>query len=364
MRTVTTGTRETLFQKLYWFLKKVKIKMTNWEYWPACLVYGPLYIYWCWLSMKARSFFFFSAANPGIQNAGFVQEKKSDIYKLIPQQYYPRTILCSPGEPVSSLMEELKIKGLTFPIMAKPDMGQKGIQVKLLKSEQELAAYSRTSQVDFLLQEYIPYEHEVGIFYYRIPGEERGHISGIVGKEFLTVTGDGRSSILSLLKRNDRSLLQLSALKHTHGDLLDVILSKAVSYVLVPYGNHSRGAKFIDLRYKITEELTQTIDTLCRQIPGFYYGRLDIKFNSWQEMLKGEKISIIELNGAGSEPTHMYDPANSIFYAWREIYKHWRLLYTISMLNVQRKRLFLMKTTDGVKMIKGHYRHLRQMAKV
>jgi hypothetical protein len=314
--------------------------------------------------MKARSFFFFSAANPGIQYAGFVQEKKSDIYKLIPQQYYPRTRLCTPGEPACRLIHELENSGLTFPLIAKPDMGQKGIQVKLLESEQELAQYSQTSRVNFLLQEYIPYEQEVGIFYYRIPGEETGHISGIVGKEFLTVTGDGRSSIVSLLKLDDRSLLQLSALKYTYGEFLDTILAKGVSYVLVPYGNHARGARFINLNHKITDVLTRTIDKVCQQIPGFYYGRMDIKFNSWEEMSEGKNISIIELNGAGSEPTHIYDPACSIFYAWKEIHKHWHLLYTISTLNVRKKRICLMKTTDGIRMIRDHYKHLRQMAKV
>jgi hypothetical protein len=364
MRTVAKHTQETPLQKLYWFLKKVKIKITNWEYWPTYVVYGPLYIYWCWLSLKARSFFFFSAANPGIQYAGFVQEKKSDIYQLIPQQYYPRTRLCTPGESASRLIHELENSGLTFPLIAKPDMGQKGIQVKLLKSEQELALYSQTSRVNFLLQEYIPYEQEVGIFYYRIPGEETGHISGIVGKEFLTVTGDGRSSIVSLLKRDDRSVLQLSALKYTYGEFLDTILAKDLSYVLVPYGNHARGARFINLNHKITDALTRTIDKVCQQIPGFYYGRMDIKFNSWEEMLEGRKFSIIELNGAGSEPTHIYDPACSIFYAWKEIHKHWHLLYTISTLNVQKKKLFLLNTTEGIRMIRDHYRHLRRMAKV
>jgi hypothetical protein len=359
-----THVGESFFQKCYWAVKRARIKATNWEYWPTYVVYGPLYFYWCWLSIRSRSFFFFSAANPGIQYSGFVQEKKSDIYKIIPQQYYPRTRLCTPGEAVPMLMEELKNMGLTFPLIAKPDMGQKGIQVKLLKSEEDLAAYSRASQVNFLVQEYVSYEHEVGIFYYRIPGEERGHISGIVGKEFLTVTGDGRSSMLSLLQQDDRSLLQLPALKHTYGDFLNTVLAKDVSYVVVPYGNHSRGAKFIDLRHQITDQLTQAIDQVCQQIPGFYYGRLDIKFNCWEEMTAGKNFSIIELNGAGSEPTHMYDPANSIAYAWKEIHRHWRLLFTISTLNARQKRLLLMNTTEGIRMIRDHFKHLRQIVKV
>jgi hypothetical protein len=364
MRAVTSHASETPLQKLYWSLKKLRIKTTSWEYWPTYIVYGPLYIYWCWLSIKARSFFFFSAANPGIQYSGFVQEKKSDIYTLIPQQYYPRTKLCAPGQQPAYLVEVLKNEGLTFPLIAKPDMGQKGIQVKLLKSERELAEYSQSSRVNFLLQEYISYEHEVGIFYYRIPGEENGHISGIVGKEFLTVTGDGTSSILSLLKRNNRSLLQLPALKHMYGEFLNTILANEEHYILVPYGNHARGAKFINLNHRITAELTRTIDEVCRQIPGFYYGRMDLKFSSWDELVQGKNFSIIELNGAGSEPTHIYDPANSLLYAWKEIHKHWHLLYKISTLNVQKKQLQLLNSTDGIRMIRDHFKHLRQMAEV
>lgn len=347
-----------------WFIRKLKIRITNWEYWPSQLVYGPLYLYWLWLSLKARSFFFFSAANPGLQYAGFIHEKKSDIYPLIPQQYYPRTKLFKTGELPVVVMEELKRAKLVFPLIAKPDIGEKGKQVKLLHTENELFQYIGRSKVDFLVQEHIGYEQEAGIFYYRIPGEASGHISGIVGKEFLSVTGDGKSSIRDLLKREDRFLLQLPALQYTYGCLLDKVLADGVKHILVPYGNHSRGAKFVDLKHKISDALTDTIDAVCQQIPGFYYGRLDIRFKSWEELAEGKNFSIIELNGAGSEPTHMYDPGHSLFYAWGEICRHWRLLYRISQLNVRDKKLPLMTTGEGIKMYRDHRQYLKQIVKV
>ncbi len=356
--------RENIFERTYWYLKKAKIRLRNWEYWPSHVVYAAPYLYWCWLSIKARSLFFFSAANPGIAYSGFVQEKKSDIYKLIPQQYYPRTILCKPGQPVAELITALKNGKLSFPVIAKPDMGEKGKQVKLLQSEEELNIYSSRSKVDFLLQEFVPYKQEAGIFYYRIPGEEKGHISGIVGKEFLAVTGDGKSSIRTLLKQEDRFLLQLSDLTFTYGDFLKTIPANGEKITLVPYGNHSRGARFINLNYRITDMLTRAIDSICQQIPGFYYGRLDIKFNSWEEMQEGKKFYIIELNGAGSEPTHIYDPANSLLYAWKEICKHWHILYKISRVNARQSDLSFMTTTAGIKMIREHYKHLKQMVRV
>ena len=54
--------------------------------------------------------------------------------------------------------------------------------------------------MDYHIQEYVDYPLEVGIFYYRYPDAETGHISGIVGKEFLTVTGNGKDSLIQLLE--------------------------------------------------------------------------------------------------------------------------------------------------------------------
>lgn len=335
------------------------IRITHWEYWPFAVVYAPLLPYWFWLSLKARSFFFFSAANPSIENAGFVLEKKKLIYDLIPERYYPKTIFCTKHNSIEMLSELIVKENISYPLIAKPNIGQKGMAVKLLKRETELVEYLKHTPVDFLVQEYISYEQEVGIFYYRIPGSLSGNISGIVGKEFLSVTGDGISTIKELLIKEDRFLLQLPVLQSAYGKLLDDVLPVGTVQTLVPYGNHSRGAKFIDLSDKINDRLTKTIDGICKAIPGFYYGRLDIKFNNWDELCGGENFSIIELNGAGSEPTHMYDPSHSLFFAWREILRHWNILYTISRKNASEKGIGLMRTTEGLRMLKENTVYLK-----
>jgi hypothetical protein len=342
-------------------IQKFRIRLTHWEYWPTHVVYAPVYPYWLWLSLRARSLFFFNAANPRIEYAGFTHERKSGIYRQLPSRYYPRTHFCTVGSKPDEVRKQLANRALHFPLIAKPDIGERGTQVSLLRTAAQLEEYCRRSKVDFLIQEYISYEMEAGIFYVRVPGEARGRITGIVGKEFLSVTGDGHSTMRKLLAREPRSLLQLDALSRRYGSLLDNVPAAGVRQTLVPYGNHCRGAKFVDWSDRITDELTTVIDRICKRVPDFYYGRLDIKFTSWDDLLQEKNFSIIELNGAGSEPTHIYDPAHSVFFAWKEIIRHWRLLHRISLANAKRKKIPLMRTKEGLRMLGDHSRYLKMM---
>ena len=335
------------------------IKLFNWEYWPFHIVYTPIYFYWLWLGIRSRSFFFFSTSNPTIKNSGFLLESKKEIYDLMPDKYYPKTILIRSGTSLSNVKDKMVSGRLHYPIIAKPDIGMQGLAVKKIESVSELKKYAEASQVDFLLQEFIAYEQEAGIFYYRYPNEESGKLSGIVMKEFLAVTGDGYSTMEALLKKEKRFILQLETLRIAEADNLFKVLPKGEKHILVPYGNHVRGAKFLDASNLIDETLTRSIDAICKQIDGFYFGRLDIRFNSWEELRNGKNFSIIELNGAGSEPTHMYDPKHSIFTAWREIIRHLNILFRISRINRRDKQLPLMKLSEGLQMIKDNSKYVK-----
>ncbi|MBB2146847.1 D-alanine--D-alanine ligase [Pedobacter sp. LMG 31464] len=348
--------------KLFMLLRKCYIKLTNWEYWPMEVIYLPIFGYWIFLGIKARSLFFFSAANPKIENAGFAMERKSLIYQTMPKRSYPSTVLAEVGAGEDRLLELMKNAGLQFPIIAKPDVGQRGIQVKLITNKKELGTYADQLYTDFLLQEYISFPNEVGIFYYRIPGEKTGKISGIVGKEFMEVIGDGTSTIRELVIKNNRYLFQLNELEKVMGKEIEHVLNVGETQVLVPYGNHCRGALFLDLSHLITAELTASIDTLCMQIPEFYFGRLDIKYNTWKELCEGKNFVVIELNGASSEPTHIYDPKHSIWFAWKELIRHWNILYQISMINQKNNNLKLMGYAEGMALIRKNSEYVKLIA--
>jgi len=288
-----------------------------------------------------------------------MMESKKEIYDLIPEQYYPPTLYFKSGSPGDQLLEIIKQRELQFPLVGKPDIGQKGMSVKKLEDEYEVIDYAANSKVDFLIQEFIPYKNEVGIFYYRFPHESKGRLSGIVRKEFLAVTGDGRSTVEELLKQDKRYVLQLAVLRKIYGEELKKILNTGEEFILVPYGNHVRGAKFIDDSHLIDEELTNSLDEVCKQISGFYYGRLDIRYNTWEELKQGKKFSVIELNGAGSEPTHIYDPQHSIFFAWKEIIRHWKILWHISRMNHHPVKRPYMNISSGLRMFKENTRYLK-----
>jgi len=287
-------------------------------------------------------------------------ESKKQIYDLIPQKYYPKTELIKEGASFDTVKMALENSGIKYPLIAKPDIGLRGSAVKKIDTVEDLKVYAEKADFDYVVQDLIPYENEVGIFYVRFPSQKEGEITGIVSKEFLIITGDGVATIEELIKANPRYELQLKVLKKEYGNKLLDILPKGEKLNLVPYGNHARGAKFIDGSHWITPKLTAILNEMCLQIPGFYFGRLDIMYNTLKELEQGDNFSVVELNGAASEPTHIYDPKNSLFFAWKELARHITYMYEISVANHKKGAAYL-PHKEGMK----EYRlHLKQSKKI
>ena len=290
-------------------------------------------------------------------------EPKSEIDLLIPERYKPLTLFFTAGTSFTKLKETVRDKNLQYPLVVKPDIGMQGKAVVKVYNDYELNNAITTFTVNFIVQPFIPYPKEVGIFYVRYPNDEHGKITGIVEKEFLTVTGDGISTIETLLYNTPRFILQIPVLKKILGKNIKDIPKKGEKKILVPYGNHVRGSLFLDSTYKNTKKIEFVIDNACKSIDGFYFGRLDIRFNSFEELAEDKNWSIIELNGAGSEPTHMYDPKHSLFFAWREIIRHWRMLYRVSMQN-KRKGFPFLKYKDGVVMFRENSEYVKKLNEI
>ncbi|WP_337967452.1 D-alanine--D-alanine ligase [uncultured Flavobacterium sp.] len=308
-------------------------KVSNWEYWPFQVLYVPIYFLWAYYAIKARSVFFFNASNPKIKNGGFIMESKKQIYDLLPKEHYPKTILIRESTDLKKIVSTIVDNSVYFPFIAKPDIGLRGSGVKKIRNVYELTEYAKKANFDFLIQDLIPFKNEVGIFYVRHPHQKEGRITGIVSKEFLIVTGDGISTIEDLICKTPRFKLQLEALQQEYGSELHKVLQNGEMINLVPFGNHARGAKFLDGSNLITPKLTAMINEVATKIPEFYFGRFDIMYNTFEELERGENFQIVELNGAASEPTHIYDPKHSVWFAWKELARHITYMYEISAEN-------------------------------
>ncbi|MEP1033996.1 hypothetical protein [Ekhidna sp.] len=338
-------------------MKKLLVRLRNWEYWPFSVLYFPIFIYYAWLIIKHRSFFFFTASNPSIEFGGMVGEKKSDIFDLIPNQYIPKTILVESEDLKRAALEAEK---MGFPLIAKPDIGERGNWVNKIHSQQELNKYVKTCPVDFLLQEMVDWPIELGVFYVKYPGKS-GRVTSIVRKDFLSVLGDGKKTVIELLKKNTRAVITADW-KSDYLQLIGSEVPKKGKHVLIePIGNHCRGTKFLSDNHEIDENLNRAFNTLADQIPDFYFGRFDIKCQSYEDLKQLKNFKILELNGAGAEPGHIYQPGYPLLKAYRDILWHLSVLSDISGLNRKRGHSYW-NFKRGYQKWKAHQRYNRLLA--
>lgn len=318
-------------RKKRWF-----IKLTNWEYWPFNLIYIPVFFYWIYLSVKARSLLFFSAANPAIESGGMMGESKNRILEQLSDEYKPKTVFISKGESFFNILLKIKNAGVHYPVIAKPDIGERGWKVEKIISDLDLQLYRENSDLDFLIQDFVDDPIELAVMYYRLPGEEMGTINSVTVKEFLKVTGDGKSTIKELMGQNPRAILQLPTLEKIMGDGIQSVPYYDEDVELVPIGNHCRGTKFLNGNHLIDEQMTRVFDRINQSTPGIYFCRYDLKCTSISDLKNGINIKVMEINGVGAEPAHIYDPDFKLWNAYKALFGQWKIIYKISRMNRER----------------------------
>jgi hypothetical protein len=171
------------------------------------------------------------------------------------------------------------------------------------------------------------------VFYYRHPSSQAGTVSGFILKELLHVVGDGTSTLEQLIQNHNRAKHRYEEMQHRHGHRFDRVIEKDHIFYLSYAGNHNRGAHFTNLHNEIDDQLVKVFDELSLYSKHFYYGRYDIKTTGLADLKAGKNFMILEYNGCGAEPNHIYDCNMSLLNAYREILKHWKALYDISKYN-------------------------------
>jgi D-alanine-D-alanine ligase-like ATP-grasp enzyme len=307
-------------------------KVKHFEFWNTHLFHLPIYLYWFCLSIKARSFFFFSASNPGIETGGMLGESKIKIMQKINARFLPKSIYYSTVPSSTRVLDDLFEEEISFPFIVKPDIGQGGWLIQKIHCLSELQRFLSKIRMPFILQEFVDHPLEIGLLYYRMPGREHGTISSVVVKELLHVIGNGHSTVMELIKQYPRAEKQLKKLVLNSRIPFHTVPPKGEKVVLSFMANHSFGTVFRNFNHIVDEELTTVFDGLCKSIDGFYFGRFDLRCESL-DALKNGNFKILELNGAGSEPLHIFDPSEKVKNAYTCALQHWDIIYEISVLN-------------------------------
>ncbi|MCY7350625.1 MAG: hypothetical protein LH606_08145 [Cytophagaceae bacterium] len=305
------------------------VKLFNYEYWTWWVFYLPMLPYWVFLSVKTRSFAFFTAANPCMDWGGFFGESKSDILRQIPAEFLPKHLFFKKTETSETVVQAMREAGFDFPVVVKPDVGERGNKVEKVANSDELTRQMATIADDFIIQEFVEEPLEFGILYSRLPGEAGGRVTSVTRKEFLAVTGDGTSTIGTLMDKSTRARFQLDAMHQRLGAAIQDVLPIGKTRLLEPIGNHCRGTKFINDNALINARLNEVFDQIARPIEGFHFGRFDLKVRSVEDLYAGRTIRVMELNGASSEPGHIYDPGFTLARAYRDLARHWAILAEI-----------------------------------
>ncbi|MCO6438468.1 MAG: VTT domain-containing protein [Phycisphaerae bacterium] len=311
-------------------------RIYRWEFWPTWLFYIPLLPWLAWLAIRHRGLTVFTSANPAMPHGGIVGESKWDILRRLPPEWIVPTALITtgpPGERAAEVAGEMEKHGWTFPMILKPDVGERGAGLKQLHSLAEAEAYFAKVEGPVLLQCYHPGPFEAGIFYYRMPGNARGRIFSITDKVFPQLTGNGHSTARDLIWHDSRLRMQARTFLARLDGQADRVLADGEQLTLAVSGNHCQGTLFRDGSHLITPELEDAIDGIARQVEGFYIGRFDVRYGNVKALRAGQGFQIVELNGASSESTNVYDPSWPIHRAYGVLARQWALLYAIGARN-------------------------------
>jgi membrane protein DedA with SNARE-associated domain len=336
--TVLLGSTLFIFRKLgrapVWMRR-----WTRWEFWPVWLFYIPVGVYYALLAIRYRSLSVPTSANPGIATGGFVGESKLEILDQLRRRcpQFTADAFLVEGQTTSERLLDLhrlcRQHEITLPFILKPDVGQRGNGVRLIRSMLDALKYFEAVEASVIVQRYVIGPCEAGVFYYRFPDESRGHIFAITEKIFPTITGDGIHTVEELIRKDDRAALMARTYLQRFSSRRDEILAPGQILKLVETGNHAQGCIFRDGMHLHTKALERMIDEISQNLTGFFIGRYDIRYENEEDFKRGRNFQIVELNGSTSEATSIYDARNSLFSAYRTLFRQWRLVFAIGAAN-------------------------------
>ena len=332
------------------------------EFWPGWLFYAPVVVHWLILGLRYRDFSLPTAANPNITTGGLCGKSKLSILAQVgPDAQSLLAAACgvlARPNGITAAEQAMEACDLHYPVVAKPDIGCNGTGVRLIRDraalQNYLAAYPEGETI--VLQRYVQEPNEAGIFYIRHPDEPRGRITSLTIKQPPVVVGDGRRTLRELVLADERARLYRIFISPVSPNASTGSLNKANRSSSSSSATTARTPIFQDGRSLITPALTDAIERLVRTMPDFFFGRIDVRFTSTAALRHGTGFRVIEINGAGSEATHIWDPATTLWQAWRTQFFHYGAAFRIGAAN--RSRGF---TASGLRTMYRDWRKQRRL---
>jgi len=312
----------------------------RWEFWPLYVFYPPVIAYIAYLGLRFRGLTLFTATNPAMPAGGFVGESKHEILEHLKDagSCLPFSTLLREG-PLEHRAEQaeafMQNHQLSFPVVLKPDAGQRGSGVAVVRSSQQLREYLGRTSHPIIVQEHVP-GREFGVFYVRYPDEKRGRIFSVTEKRMPVVVGDGSRTLEELILADDRAVCMADLYLGNNSERAQYVPLAGERVQLVEIGTHCRGAIFLDGSYAITPALEETVHRIASTFGGFFFGRFDIRVPAVEDFIAGQNLKVIELNGVTSEATHIYDSKLSLIDAYRVLFRQWRIAFEIGHRNRKR----------------------------
>jgi len=315
------------------------------EFWPPVLFYIPVGFYYLWLALRFRGLTLPTTANPSIHAGGMIGESKAQIFSLMPDRFRhliaPYSLFRWPQgvdtttDALSAARQAMERTGLSYPIVAKPDVGQRGDGVRPVRNDEQLRDYLERfpKNAEILLQELVTHPEEAGVMYFRRPGEDRGTIFSLTLKEFPAVVGDGERTLRELILADRRARRIRKVYFRRHEAELNRVIDAGRRFPLVFSGNHCQGAIFKDGIHLSTPAMLDAFDRIAVSMPGFFFGRFDIRFRDPDALRAGKDFKIIEINGAGAEATHIWDARTTLSEAYGTLFRQFRALFEIGYEN-------------------------------
>ena len=315
----------------YW--TRFLLRLKHWEFWPTTLVYLPVILCYPYWALRSGSLFFFALVNPNMKMGGLYGGSKYDALMELDKEDIPTTLLFAPSDTVGLVMETMKDMKLDFPIIVKPDLGERGKGVEKVSNLAHLEQIVAAVTSPFIVQEYIDLPFEAGVFYIRKPSEDKGMVTSVVVKGFLSIVGDGEQTIEQLAAKDKRAVLIWDSLMQCVKEHRNKILAKGQKLTLEPIGNHRRGTAFNDGRHLMTDALIAETERMAQSLPNFYYGRFDVRAESEEAFRNGKTMRVMEVNGANAEPAHIYQEGTPLLEGLTTLVKYWNMLYLIAKEN-------------------------------